>query len=148
MATQLYLKLIQAGQAFSHLFLLAVRLFWGSQFLIAGKGKFEDIQEVANYFQSLHIPFPLANAYFVSGVEFFGGALLLLGLLSRLASLPLIGAMAVAFLTAEWEATSHIFSDPLTFIGRSPFTFLMASLTIFSFGPGLFSLDRFLKIEK
>lgn len=143
-----YQLLIQAGGAFSHLFLLAIRLLWGWQFFIAGFGKFKNISAIADFFQSLHIPFPLANAYMVGTIELLGGALLFIGLFSRLISLPLIATMVVAFLTAELSATLNFFSDPLTFIGRSPFTFLMAALTIFSFGPGLFSLDRLLKIEK
>ncbi|MCE5319260.1 MAG: DoxX family protein [Parachlamydia sp.] len=144
----LYDRLIRTSQAFSHLFLLAIRLFWGWQFFNAGRGKFADIASIAGYFETLHIPLPLVNAYLVAAVELLGGAFLILGLFSRLASLPLIGTMVVAFLTAESEATWNLFSDPGTFIGRSPFTFLMAALTIFSFGPGLFSLDRIFGIEK
>lgn len=144
----LYDRLIGMGQAFSHLFLLAVRLFWGWQFFTSGMGKLEDITPISDYFATLHIPFPLANAYLAGTTELLGGAFLLLGLFSRLISLPLIITMVVAFLTAELEATRNIFSDPITFIGRSPFTFLMASLIVFSFGPGLFSLDRLLGIEK
>jgi putative oxidoreductase len=143
----LYRKLISCGEAFSPLFLLLIRLLWGWQFILAGTGKLRDAAPIADYFQSLHIPFPLANVYLVGGVEFFGGALLLLGLFSRLAALPLIGTMVVAFLIAEREATLNFFHDPLHFIGLSPFTFLMAALTIFAFGPGFFSLDRFFKIE-
>lgn len=144
----LYDRLIGMSQAFSHLFLLAIRLFWGWMFFTAGKGKFADLAPIAEYFETLHIPFPLVNAYLVATVEFLGGAFLILGLFSRLVSLPLIATMVVAFLTAEIEATRNFFSDPAAFIGRSPFTFLMAALTIFSFGPGLFSLDRLFGIEK
>lgn len=144
----LYDRLIRLGHAFSHLFLLAVRLFWGWQFFISGMGKLSDISPIAAFFATLHIPLPLANAYLVGATEFVGGALLTIGLFSRLISLPLIVTMSVAFLTAEIEATRNVFNDPAAFIGRTPFTFLMAALVIFSFGPGFFSLDRLIGIEK
>lgn len=144
----LYDRLIWLSQAFSHLFLLAVRLFWGWMFFTSGMGKLLDASSIADYFETLHIPYPLANAYLVGTTEFLGGAFLFIGLFSRFVSLPLIAAMTVAFLTAEIEATRNFFSDPATFIGRSPFTFLMAALTIFSFGPGFFSLDRLFGIER
>ena len=143
-----YQTLIRAGEIFQNLFLLAVRLIWGWQFFITGKGKLADIPAIAEFFKSLHIPFPEANAYLVGSVEMIGGALLFIGLFARLISLPLICTMSVAFLTADIEATSHFFSDPTNFFMKSPFSFLMAVLIIFSFGPGKISLDYLFKIEK
>src|SRR5216683_7295041 len=70
-------------------FLLAVRLYWGWQFAQTGWGKLTNIGKVVNFFTDLGIPAPVLNAYFVSGLEFAGGLLLLLGLGSRLIALPL-----------------------------------------------------------
>ena len=58
-------------------FLLAVRLYWGWQFAQSGWGKLHSIPRVTDFFASLNIPFPYANAVLVSNLEFFGGILLI-----------------------------------------------------------------------
>ncbi len=63
--------------------LLAVRLYWGWQFVQTGWGKLHNLAKITDFFTSLNIPFPALNAHFVSGLEFFGGILLILGLFSR-----------------------------------------------------------------
>lgn len=126
-------------------FLLAVRLYWGWQFAQNGWGKMHHIAKIADYFASLNIPFPSANAHFISGLEFFGGILLILGLGSRLVGLLLAGNMCVAYWAADREALVSIFSDPGKFYVADPYTFLFASLMMLIFGAGLFSLDALLK---
>jgi len=148
MLTKLYSFLIVTGNFFQPFFLLAVRLFWGWQFFKTGLGKLGDIDSIASFFGSLNIPFPQFNAYLASITETVGGLFLLLGLLSRLVTLPLIVTMIVALLTAHYDVTSMIFDDPVSVTNLPPFTFLMASLIVFVFGPGLFSMDRILKLEK
>lgn len=122
-------------------FLLFVRLYWGWQFEQTGWGKLHHLQKVTGFFGSLGIPFPAANAIFVSSLEFVGGILLALGLGSRVVALLLAGDMAVAYLTAGRENLLSIFSDPGKFYGDDAFTFLFASLIILFFGPGWLSLD-------
>ncbi|HEU4636666.1 MAG TPA: DoxX family protein, partial [Edaphobacter sp.] len=92
-------------------------------------------------FTSLNIPFPALNAHFVSGLEFFGGILLIVGLFSRPISLLLCCSMFVAYWTAARDALFAIFSDPGKFYAADAFTFLFAALLILAFGPGIFSLD-------
>src|ERR1700739_4178251 len=108
-------------------FLLAVRLYWGWQFLQTGWGKLTDIGKVIHFFTDLGIPAPVLNAYFVSALEFGGGLLLLVGLGSRPFSLPLVIDMVVAYITADREALFSIISDPDKFTAAAPFTFLVAS---------------------
>lgn len=122
-------------------FLLAVRLYWGWQFVQTGLGKLRNQARVVDFFTSLNIPFPALNAHFVSGLEFFGGFLLILGLFSRPVSLLLTGSMFVAFWTADHDALVSIFSNPGKFYGADPYTFLFAAVLILIFGPGRFSLD-------
>lgn len=124
--------------------LLAVRLYWGWQFAQTGWGKLHNIDRITGLFASLNIPFPAANAHFVSGLEFFGGILLILGLGSRLVGFLLTCNMLVAYWTADHEALVSIFSDPGKFYVADPYTFLFASLMILIFGAGLFSLDALL----
>ena len=124
--------------------LLVVRLYWGWQFAQSGWGKLHNIAKITGFFASLNIPFPSANAHFISGLEFVGGILLILGLGTRLLGLLLAANMLVAYWTADHEALASIFSDPGKFYAADPYTFLFASLMVLIFGAGLFSLDALL----
>ena len=126
-------------------FLLAVRLYWGWQFAQSGWGKLHSIPRVTDFFASLNIPFPHANAVLVSNLEFFGGILLIFGLASKFTGLLLTGNMLVAYVTADREALSSVFSDPGKFYVADPYTFLFASLIVLIFGAGVFSLDAVIK---
>lgn len=121
--------------------LLAIRLYWGWQLVQTGFGKLQNQARVVDFFTSLNIPFPALNAHFVTGLEFFGGMLLIIGFLSRPISLMLCCSMFVAYWTAARDALFAIFSDPGKFYSADAFTFLFAALLILAFGPGLFSLD-------
>jgi putative oxidoreductase len=125
-------------------FLLAVRLYWGWQFAQTGWGKMHHIAKITAFFAGLNIPFPAASAHFISGLEFFGGILLIFGLGSRLVGLLLASNMMVAYWTADHEALTSILSDPGKFYVADPYTFLFASLMILIFGAGLFSVDSLL----
>lgn len=126
-------------------FLLAIRLYWGWQFAQSGWGKLHRLDQVTDFFASLNIPMPHANAVMVSNLEFFGGILLILGLASRLTGLILTGNMLVAYITADREALSSVFSDPGKFYAADPYTFLFASLMVLIFGAGMFSIDALLE---
>jgi uncharacterized membrane protein YphA (DoxX/SURF4 family) len=54
-------------------------------------------------FASWHIPAPHILTPFVSGVEFFGGIFLLLGLLTRISAGALGVTMIVAIASAKWD---------------------------------------------
>src|SRR5271170_4680599 len=133
----------------SHLqsaFLLGVRLVWGYELFEAGSGKLLHIDKPIAYFSSLGIPFPVENAYLVGCTEMFGGIFLALGLLSRLTAIPLIIDFIVAYLTTEQEALHKLIHfDPDAFISADPFTYLLASVIVFIFGPGSYSVDGILK---
>jgi putative oxidoreductase len=129
------------GDRLQSLLLLLVRLYWGWQFFIAGKGKLSDLSRPTQYFSSLGIPAPHLSAVVVSGTECFGGLLLLLGLGSRFFSAIFILEMIVAYVTSEQDALHAIFSDSDKFVTATPFLFLFASAIIFIFGPGRYSLD-------
>jgi putative oxidoreductase len=135
---------VEVSGMFSHLqspFLLAVRLYWGWQFAQTGWGKMHSIARITTFFASLNIPFPGFNAHFVSGLEFFGGILLILGLGTRFVGFLLAANMLVAYWTADHEALTSIFSDPGKFYVADPYTFLFASLMVLIFGAGFLSLD-------
>ena len=138
---KLYVLFVNGANSLQSLFLLAVRLYWGWQFFQTGWGKFHRLPQVVEFFTSLGIPMPAANAYFVSGLEVVGGVLLAIGLASRPIALMLAFDMVIAYVTADREALGSIFSNPGKFYNADPFTFLMASLIVLIFGAGLFSVD-------
>jgi len=140
-ATQVYSALESAVSHLQSPLLLAVRLYWGWQFFQTGLGKLMHMSKVVGLFTSLGIPLPTFNAYFVSSLEFVGGALLILGLGSRIIALPLTIDMLVAYITADREALFSFFSDPGKFYAADPYTFFFAALLILIFGPGTISLD-------
>ena len=119
--------------------LLFARITIGWSFFLTGKGKLANLERTTGFFESLGIPAPGFHAAFVGGVEMTGGLLLVLGLLSRVAAVPLAIAMAVAYLTAHREEAFQGISE---FTGESPFAFLLVSLIILAFGPGRVSLDN------
>lgn len=141
--TTFYSFIIRFGNALQPLLLLAIRLYWGIAFIQTGLGKFHNHQMVVEFFQSLSIPYPKAQAYLVACLETVGGLCLAIGFGARLMSIPLIVILCTALATAHKEALIHIFQDPETFISQAPFNFLLASLIVFCFGPGFFSIDRF-----
>ena len=73
--------------------------------------------------------------------QFLGGAMLLLGLATRFAALPLVGVMAVAILTALRDQIGSL-SD---LFGLAEFCYivLLSGLTVFGAGP--LSLDALLR---
>ena len=134
-------RLAALGGCFQSLLLLVIRLVWGWQFFLTGKGKLGDLSRPTQYFASLHIPAPHANAILVSVTECFGGLLLALGLGTRFIAPIFIVEMVVAYVTSEKEALHALWADSDKFFAAAPFLFLFASVIVFVFGPGRISLD-------
>jgi len=136
--------LVKLGAILQTPVLLLIRAFWGYQFIQTGWGKLHHLDKVTNFFASLNIPLPRVSAIAAASTETIGGALLLLGLCSRFASAALVVVMCVALGTADHDAVVGIFSNPDKFLATDPFLFLYASVIIFCFGPGRFSVDALL----
>ena len=81
------------------------------------------------------LPFPLAFAVLVGVVEFFGGAMLVLGLQTQLAALALVFVMLVA--------TGRVLVQR-GFIGEAdfPFSLLVATLALVLLGGGAMTVDQ------
>jgi putative oxidoreductase len=116
------------------------RITLGVLFMSTGWGKVHSLDKVTAFFTELGIPAPGLNAHVVSFVELVGGTLLLIGLASRLAALPLIASMAVAILTAQRE---QIHGLPDLF-GLVEWTYLALLSWVAVAGPGRVSLDHLL----
>ena len=103
-----------------------------------------NIQNVSSWFDTIGIPFPTLSVYIVASIEALGVILLVLGLLTRLVSIPLIIIMFVAIITVHYTngfgAGDNGFEIPL---------YYMIFLIIFlSYGAGKFSLDNLLFSKK
>ena len=125
--------------------LLAIRLYWGWEFIQDGLGKLNHLDKVTDFFTSLNLPQPHLTAIFVSLLELIGGALFALGIGSRLISLLLFVNMTVAFWTAEREAFGSILSDPDKFTAASAYNDWFATLIILTMGPGYLAVDTILR---
>jgi putative oxidoreductase len=140
-----YMLLIKSGDAFRSVLLLLIRVYWGWQFFIAGRGHLRNLQDTADFFASLHLPAPRMQAILAGSTECFGGLLLLAGFASRLISIPLAFTMIVAYLTADIDKVKNLFHDGDAFVTATPFLFLLASVIVFAFGPGVVSVDEIIK---
>jgi putative oxidoreductase len=126
-------------------FLLLVRLYWGWQLAQSGWGKLHNLGQVADYFTSLNLPFPARMALFIACVEFFGGILFAVGLLSRMTALVLTINLFVAFVLGDHDALVSVIADPGKFTAAAPYNFLFASVLVLFFGPGKLCLDTLLR---
>ena len=127
--------------------LLAIRLYWGFQFAQDGWGKLTHLDKVTDFFTSLSLPAPHMTALLVATVEFAGGIVLALGVLSRLTALVLFVNMTMAYLSVPDDRVnfSHILSKPDDFYGATPYTYWFAALLILILGPGRIAVDTLIK---
>jgi putative oxidoreductase len=117
--------------------LLVARLTVGVLFVSTGWGKVHNLAKVTGFFAELGIPMPGFNAVLASYTELICGSLLVVGLASRLAALPLVVTMIVAILTAKRDEL-HGVADLFGFV---EWTYIVILLVVAVFGPGLASLD-------
>jgi putative oxidoreductase len=120
--------------------LLLGRLAVGLLFLSTGWGKVHDIPKVTAFFESLHIPAPGFHAVLVGYSELLCGSALVIGLLSRFATVPLMVSMIVALITAKAGDIHGI----LDLVGQDEFTYLVVLFMIAILGPGRASVDAFI----
>jgi putative oxidoreductase len=141
-----YRKIIIYSVYLAPLALLILRLGWGWELIESGRGHLMHIDQTTKFFTSLNIPFPKANVYISGSTELAGGVLLMVGLAARLISIPLIINFIVAYITASKDNVTHLFSqDYSKIVDDSAYPFLITSLIVLAFGPGLFSIDAVLK---
>ena len=123
---------------------LLSRLVIGYVFTESGWGKFQNLEKVISYFNSLEIPYAHIQAPFVAGTELIMGLMILFGLCTRIASVPLIAIMVVAIRTAKWEDVTN-FSSVL---GISEFLYIVILVWLLTHGSNYISLDVLIKKNK
>ena len=141
---KMYAFAVRTANSLQSVFLLFVRVYWGWQLAQNGWGKLHNLGRVAQFFSILGLPMPGFTATFVASVEFVGGIMLAIGLLSRLFGLVITIDMLMAYITADREALLSFISDPGKFYVADPYTFLLAALLILIFGPGKIAVDTWL----
>jgi putative oxidoreductase len=90
---------------------LALRVYLGPIFILAGMNKLSNAANVAGYFEFLGIPAPELMVYVAGLTEFVGGIALLAGLAVRWFAIPLMFTMIVAAATAHWENGWHVLPE-------------------------------------
>ena len=128
----------RVGRALWWLSPTLARLTVGLVFFDSGWAKLHDLPKVTNYFADLGIPAPAFQARFASTAEFVCGGLLLLGLATRFAAVPLIIVMCVAIRTALWSQVEGL----STLVGLTEFAYIALLVWLATDGPGPFSLDH------
>jgi putative oxidoreductase len=101
-----------------------------------------DAAPTSRHFVDWGWPYPLAWAYCIGALEFFGGLLLALGLFTRVVAVALVVEMAVisfAVLSPKWDWGHH----------GMEYTVLMGlvALGMALGGGGPYSLDRLFKLK-
>ena len=81
---------------------IPIRMILGVGFMAHGWAKWSRGPAVfAELLNHAHVPMPLANAWFVTLLEIFGGLALLIGAFVTIVSVPLIFSMLVAMFTVN-----------------------------------------------
>jgi putative oxidoreductase len=116
---------------------LLSRFVIGFVFIESGWGKFQNLDKVIAYFDSLKIPLAHLQAPFVSAVELIAGLMILFGIFTRWASLPLIAVMVVAIGTAKLEDVTDLSS----LLGLSEFLYIVILVWLAVRGSQYLSFD-------
>ncbi len=87
--------------------LLLLRVILAYTFFGPAMEKLKDIEATSQFFEYLGIPLPMLNAYMAAGTELLGAVLLLLGLITRFISIPLLVIMFVAIATLHGANGFH-----------------------------------------
>jgi putative oxidoreductase len=133
---------------------LLVRLAVGFTFIVAGSGKLRDLGSTSGFFEGLGFPSPAPLAAMVGTFEVIGGTLVLIGLLTRIAVVPLMVIMVMALLSTKlptlvggpvgpFAAPRGPNTGMAAFLNASrlDFSMLMSTIFLFLVGAGKASLD-------
>jgi uncharacterized membrane protein YphA (DoxX/SURF4 family) len=132
---------------------MVIRVMAGAVFFWEGILKFVYANQGVGRFTKLGLPFPVFTANFVGGLEIVGGAMLILGIGTRLISIPFIIEMLVAMLSTKprlFLGTLPLPPPPVPpQVGmwavlheiRSEYAQIMSCIFLLISGPGPWSLD-------
>ena len=122
---------------------ILIRFMVGFVFLSEGIQKFLfPATRGAGRFEKIGLPSPEFLGSFVGAFEILCGALVLLGLFTRLASVPLIIIMIVAIATTKSEVLATKGFWEMMHGSRTDWAMLLGSIFLLIKGGGLWSLDN------
>jgi putative oxidoreductase len=121
---------------------ILIRIMTGAVFLSEGIQKFlfPDALGVGR-FARIGIPEPEILAPLVAGVEIVCGLLLLLGLFTRAAAVPLIVTMSVAIATTKVPILLRDGFWEMAHASRTDFSMILGTIFLLIVGPGPWSID-------
>ncbi len=116
---------------------LCARVVMGVVFIISGWNKIHALGRFTQVLTNFGVPSPQIFSPIVAYCELIGGALLLVGLLTRVAVVPLMAIMVVALATAKAAQITSL----VALFGMSELGYLVLLAYLFAFGAGALSLD-------
>lgn len=146
--TGLVRSFLTGSRSWEQFSILLARVALGVFFAISGGKKLFVVSRTRQMYETLvgaGIPFPHFMTYFASSVEFIGGCLLAIGLLSSLCSAALIIQMVVAITTVRLATipSGTSFLDWLDDFLYLPETmYILILIWLICSGPGKFSADE------
>tara|TARA_Y100001968_G_scaffold274623_1_gene268002 strand:- start:504 stop:1007 length:504 start_codon:yes stop_codon:yes gene_type:complete len=118
-----------------------LRVFTGALLIHHGFEKLNDINNFADAFvRPLHLPFPVALSYLAAASEIGGSWLIILGLMTRLGAIAILGTMSVAIYHALVTSGFNIYLLELLAL------YFASALSIILLGPGMFSADYLVNV--
>jgi uncharacterized membrane protein YphA (DoxX/SURF4 family) len=124
---------------------ILVRLMVGAVFLSEGIQKFLFPDQLgAGRFLKIGLPMPELLGPFVGTFEIVCGTLVLVGLLTRLAVIPLLAIMAVALTTTKWPMLAEQGFWYMAHEARTDWSMTLGSLYLLLVGAGPWSVDALL----
>lgn len=127
---------------------LLIRLMVGAVFLSEGLQKFlfPGVRG-AGRFEKIGLPEPGFLGNLVGGPEILCGLLILLGLLTRIATVPLIIIMVVALTSTKMEILAEKGFWEMAHAARTDWAMLLGSIFLLMKGAGRWSLDKMITTE-
>lgn len=122
---------------------LFIRIAVGLIFFSQGVLKYLDPNLGVNRFTRIGFPYPAFTAHFVGAFEIVCGLLVLIGLLTRIASVPLLIVISTAIATTKIPELTHA-GQGFRFMvsdARTDFAMLMSLLFLLAAGGGRWSVD-------
>ncbi|HEY9545977.1 MAG TPA: DoxX family protein [Solimonas sp.] len=138
--TPLYARFPPIAARLDWLAPLLVRLVFGYFWLETGWAKLHNLDGFAARFVQWGIPFPELSATVSAGMEFIGGLLLMLGLLTRLTMIPMIFNMIVALVVVVLPTIGTLDE----FVELDEVLYILVFFWFLMMGPGRASIDHLL----
>ena len=120
---------------------LLMRIYFGYFWTETGWGKIHNLDAFAQRFVGWGIPYPHLSAALAGYTEWVGGILLMLGLFTRLVSIPLMFNMFVALVSVKMKEVTSI-DD---FVEMDEVLYMFILFWLIMTGPGRVSVDHLIR---